>query len=29
MQAEVDYLYLVDSFGAFYSEQVTGYLEAL
>lgn len=24
---EVDYLYLVDSFGAFYSEQVTGYLK--
>ena len=24
---EVDYLYLVDSFGAFYSEQVTSYLE--
>lgn len=24
--AEVDYLYLVDSFGAFYSEQVTDYL---
>ena len=24
--AEVDYLYLVDSYGAFYSEQVTGYL---
>jgi 4-hydroxy 2-oxovalerate aldolase len=25
--AEVDYLYLVDSYGAFYSEQVTDYLE--
>lgn len=24
---EVDYLYLVDSYGAFYSEQVTGYLK--
>ncbi|HEC15887.1 MAG TPA: nucleoid-structuring protein H-NS [Sedimenticola sp.] len=25
--AEVDYLYLVDSFGAFYSEEITSYLE--
>ena len=25
--AEVDYLYLVDSFGAFYSEQVSAYIE--
>jgi len=25
--AELDYLYLVDSYGAFYSEQVTSYLE--
>ncbi len=25
--AELDYLYLVDSFGAFYSEQITAYLE--